>query len=231
MTAEHGKVRAVAKGVRKTKSRFGARLEPLSHVSLLLYQGAGARRREPGRDASTTSGPCATTSTGSPRASPCSRRSTSWPRSASRTPPLPDAARRAADAGDAADPPLVVPAFYWKLLAAEGLHPELDGCVTCGCREPFVAFDLDEGGVLCRTCRRGSRSAPRPRPALRRVLGGDLVPRCASRLGRHPRGRHPGRGGAGAPHRAAAPSCRHAGPGVTERRRYARWYCRRPGRA
>ena len=30
MTAEHGKVRAVAKGVRKTKSRFGGRLEPLS---------------------------------------------------------------------------------------------------------------------------------------------------------------------------------------------------------
>ena len=39
LTAEHGKVRAVAKGVRKTKSRFGGRLEPLSHVSLLLYEG------------------------------------------------------------------------------------------------------------------------------------------------------------------------------------------------
>ena len=39
LTAEHGKVRAVAKGVRKTKSRFGGRLEPLTHVSLLLYQG------------------------------------------------------------------------------------------------------------------------------------------------------------------------------------------------
>ena len=38
-TAEHGKVRAVAKGVRKTKSKFGARLEPMSHVRLLLYRG------------------------------------------------------------------------------------------------------------------------------------------------------------------------------------------------
>ena len=38
-TAENGKVRAVAKGVRKTKSKFGARLEPMSHVRLLLYQG------------------------------------------------------------------------------------------------------------------------------------------------------------------------------------------------
>ena len=38
-TAENGKVRAVAKGVRKTKSKFGARLEPMSHVKLLLYRG------------------------------------------------------------------------------------------------------------------------------------------------------------------------------------------------
>ena len=34
-----GKVRAVAKGVRKTKSRFGGRLEPFSHVDLSLYRG------------------------------------------------------------------------------------------------------------------------------------------------------------------------------------------------
>ena len=40
-TRAHGKVRAVAKGVRKTKSRFGSRLEPTSHVALLLYEGRG----------------------------------------------------------------------------------------------------------------------------------------------------------------------------------------------
>src|ERR1700758_2879201 len=39
MTAAHGKVRAVAKGVRKTKSRLGGRLEPPSRVSLLIYDG------------------------------------------------------------------------------------------------------------------------------------------------------------------------------------------------
>ena len=38
-TRDNGKVRAVAKGVRKTKSKFGARLEPMSHVSLQLYRG------------------------------------------------------------------------------------------------------------------------------------------------------------------------------------------------
>src|SRR3954464_605916 len=41
ITKGHGKVRAVAKGVRKTKSRFGGRLEPCSHVSLLFYEGRG----------------------------------------------------------------------------------------------------------------------------------------------------------------------------------------------
>ena len=38
-TAEHGKVRAVAKGVRKTRSKFGARLEPTSHVAVQFYEG------------------------------------------------------------------------------------------------------------------------------------------------------------------------------------------------
>ena len=40
-TEGRGKVRAVAKGVRKTKSRFGARLEPLTHLSLQLYETRG----------------------------------------------------------------------------------------------------------------------------------------------------------------------------------------------
>ena len=40
-TLDRGRVGAVAKGVRKTKSRFGARLEPLSHVELVLHQGSG----------------------------------------------------------------------------------------------------------------------------------------------------------------------------------------------
>src|SRR5438105_15008450 len=40
-TLDRGRIGAVAKGIRKTKSRFGARLEPLSHVELLLHQGGG----------------------------------------------------------------------------------------------------------------------------------------------------------------------------------------------
>ena len=40
-TADRGRIGAIAKGVRKTKSRFGARLEPLSHVELMLHEGSG----------------------------------------------------------------------------------------------------------------------------------------------------------------------------------------------
>ena len=55
-TADRGRVGAVAKGVRRTKSRFGGRLEPLSHVELMLHQGSGElqtrHRRRPARVAS-----------------------------------------------------------------------------------------------------------------------------------------------------------------------------------
>ena len=40
-TLAKGRIGAIAKGVRKTSSRFGARLEPLSHVELLLHEGRG----------------------------------------------------------------------------------------------------------------------------------------------------------------------------------------------
>ncbi len=41
ITQQHGKVRAVAKGVRKTKSRYGGRLEPLRHLDVQFYEGRG----------------------------------------------------------------------------------------------------------------------------------------------------------------------------------------------
>src|ERR687893_596778 len=40
-TQEHGRLSAIAKGVRKTKSRFGGRLEPLARVELVLHRGRG----------------------------------------------------------------------------------------------------------------------------------------------------------------------------------------------
>ena len=42
-TRDRGRIGAIAKGIRKTTSRFGARLEPLSHVELMLHEGSGSR--------------------------------------------------------------------------------------------------------------------------------------------------------------------------------------------
>jgi DNA repair protein RecO (recombination protein O) len=76
---------------------------------------------------------------------------------------------------EAAPSPLVVPAFFWKLLAHEGYRPMLDACASCGAADDLVAFDLNEGGVLCRACARGTRLTPEALSLLRRILGGDLV--------------------------------------------------------
>ena len=49
-TAERGRVNAIAKGVRKTGSRFGARLEPLTVVALLMHEGRGELHTVSGAD-------------------------------------------------------------------------------------------------------------------------------------------------------------------------------------
>src|SRR3954470_12309563 len=49
-TQDRGRIGAVAKGIRKTKSRFGARLEPLSHVAMQLHQGSGELQTVTGVD-------------------------------------------------------------------------------------------------------------------------------------------------------------------------------------
>ena len=49
-TSERGRVGAIAKGVRKTSSRFGARLEPLTHAALLLHEGRGELHTVSGAD-------------------------------------------------------------------------------------------------------------------------------------------------------------------------------------
>ena len=72
---------------------------------------------------------------------------------------------------------MVAPAFFLKVLALEGSAPVLDGCVSCGEEDPgqLVAFDLVEGGVLCRNCRRGRPLSPAGLALLRRTLGGGLA--------------------------------------------------------
>jgi len=70
--------------------------------------------------------------------------------------------------------PVVVPAFFWKLLSLEGYRPVLDRCAECGSDGPLVAFDLESGGLLCADDRRGTRVSPEAVDLMRRILGGQL---------------------------------------------------------
>ena len=176
VTESHGKVRAVAKGVRKTKSRFGARLEPTVHVALLLYEGREldivtqaeaidhfrAVREDLDRLTRATKMLEAVDQVAQERQANV---------------PLYQMLVGALRALSARDAPLIVPAFFWKLLSLEGFHPLLDACATCGATDDLVAFDLSQGGVLCRTCGRGAWPlAPESLGLIRRILGGGLGP-------------------------------------------------------
>ena len=174
-TEGRGKVRAVAKGVRKTKSKFGARLEPTSHVALQLYEGRGeldivtqaetvdhlgALRDDLDRLTRATAVLEAVDTIAQDHA-PDARLYTM----------LVGALRTLA----ANDHPLVVPGFFLKLLAHEGFQPRVDGCAVCDDDLGLVAFDLDEGGTLCRSCRRGVAVSPQALDLMSRILGGDLL--------------------------------------------------------
>lgn len=180
MTEEHGKVRAVAKGVRRTSSKFGARLEPLTHVDLLLWQGRSDLdiinqvevietfrhvREDLGRVAKGLSLLEVTDQIAEER-HPDRRLFTM----------LVGALRALSD--NNADPTLLAPSFFLKALALEGATPVLDACASCGEADgdvELVAFDLVEGGTLCRRCRRGRPMSTAALVLLRRILGGDLA--------------------------------------------------------
>jgi DNA repair protein RecO (recombination protein O) len=176
-TAENGKVRAVAKGVRKTKSKFGARLEPMSHVRLLLYRG---RELDIVSQAEAVE-PLSPMLSSLDRASQGLAVIEAVDQLSLEREPNPALYRMVVGVlrTIATTPsPLNVAGFYWKLLANEGMRPELDRCVRCGDTEPaaqFVAFDLNEGGVLCRSCRSGQSISPGALAILREILGGQLV--------------------------------------------------------
>jgi DNA repair protein RecO (recombination protein O) len=176
ITQGHGKVRAVAKGIRKPTSRFGARLEPTSHVALQCYRGReldvvtqvetiDAFRRLREHYGSLTHAISMLEAVD---------------QVAQEREPNPALYRMLVGALRtlAASPsPMVAPAFFWKLLSLEGFHPLLDGCARCGDDAgPFLTFDFGEGGVLCESCSRfgGRRVEAEAIALLRRILGGDL---------------------------------------------------------
>jgi DNA repair protein RecO (recombination protein O) len=160
-TLDRGRIGALAKGVRRTMSRFGARLEPLSHIELLLHEGSGelqtitgvellrshrAAREEPyrlgvgfvGLEAMLRLFP---EQEANPRAF--------------------EALTRFLDLLDEAEPrpgerpatdPLAL-SFQLKLLWLSGYLPHLTSCADCGADDGLVGYSPRAGGAVCSNCR------------------------------------------------------------------------------
>ncbi len=156
-TADRGRVGAIAKGVRKTKSRFGGRLEPLSHVELLLHQGGGELLTITGVDLKRShhavresvyrlhvgliGAEAMLRLYGEPEAN--ERAFTALARFLDLLDDAPTA-----DSRPAVDP--LVLSFQLKLLWLSGYLPHLTSCVDCGAPDELVAFSARSGGAVCR---------------------------------------------------------------------------------
>ena len=179
MSEGRGKVRAVVKGVRKTKSRFGARLEPMSHVSLMLYEG---RSLDTITQAEVLDAfrPVREDLDRYAKAQSVLEAVDSVAQEGQSSPRLYQMLVGGLRSLSAADSPLLVGAFFWKLLALEGYQPVLDRCASCDSDdgESLSGFDAEAGGALCRSCRRGPTVLgvqPDSLALLRRVFGGGLA--------------------------------------------------------
>jgi DNA repair protein RecO (recombination protein O) len=160
-TRERGRVNAIAKGVRKTGSRFGARLEPLTHVALLLHEGRGELHTVSGADivhsherARADTYRLAVGLIGAEAMLKLFVEPEANARAfagACRFLELLDAARARA-ASPALDP--LGLAFQLKLLTLAGYLPHLDSCASCGAAAPLVGFSAQAGGAVCADCLR-----------------------------------------------------------------------------
>ncbi len=179
VTEAHGKVRAVAKGVRKTTSKWGARLEPLSHVALLLWQGrsdlAVVSQVEAIDHFPELRGDLDRVASGLSMLEVVDQLAQESHPDPGLYRMLVGALRVLAD--QRTDPVMVAPAFFLRALAHEGAQPVLYACAACGRPEgevELVAFDLTEGGSLCRQCRRGRAVSADVLEVVRALLGGAL---------------------------------------------------------
>lgn len=181
-TQNHGKVRAVAKGVRKTRSKFGSRLEPGSHVLVQLYEGreldivsqaelveTQASLRDNldrlGRAASMLEAIDQVSQEGEANAA------------------LYDMLVGGLRAVANWDTPLVTPAFFFKLLEAEGVGLQVEACIECGDSDNLVAVDLERGGLRCRTHSEGLGVSSQAVTILQLILGGRLSNALALPIG------------------------------------------------
>jgi DNA repair protein RecO (recombination protein O) len=187
LTRRHGKVRAVGKGVRRTSSRFGARLEPGSHIDVQLHTGRtldivtqteslGAYGAALAGDYSrwtAASAICETTDQLTDEGEPAQ-----WLYL------LVVGALRALVAREH-EGGLVLDAFLIRAMAGAGWEPALDECAKCSAPGPHGAFNVAAGGAVCDDCRPpGSTRPDRDTLALMTaLLSGDWARADASLAG------------------------------------------------
>lgn len=159
-TLDRGRIGAIAKGARKVRSRFGGRLEPLSHVELMLHVGRGelatltgadlirphaAVREDPYRLAVGLVGAEAML-----RLFPEQEHNERAFLALTRFLDLLDVLESRAPDRPELDP--IGLSFQLKLLWLAGYLPHLGSCAECGAEEPLAGFSARAGGVVCRTC-------------------------------------------------------------------------------
>jgi DNA repair protein RecO (recombination protein O) len=152
LTRRHGRVRAVAKGVRRTASRFGARLEPFSYVDLLVYEGREldvvnqAETIEPyGERIASDYGRY----TAGTAVLETAERLTAEEREPSLRLYLLVAGALRALAEGSHTSSLILDAFILRAMTIAGYEPALDGCARCGEPGPHRFFSVPVGGVVC----------------------------------------------------------------------------------
>jgi DNA repair protein RecO (recombination protein O) len=162
LTRRHGKVRAVAKGVRRTRSRWGARLEPFNHVDVQCYTKSGAitgRSLDIVTQAQTVDafgagiiGDYARYTAGCAVLETADRLVAEEGEPALRVYLLLVGAIRALS-GRERDPSLVLDAFLLRAMSHAGWAPAINDCARCAEPGPHQAFNVAAGGTVCPRCR------------------------------------------------------------------------------
>lgn len=156
VTEGHGIVRAVAKGVRRTKSRFGGRLEPLSHVAVLVYKG----RSLDVISQVDTIAPYAGLRSAPDRLGAAFAMAEAAAKVAQEQEPAPRLYRLLTAALAGLDglaegglvPPMYLTVFFLRLMALSGLAFAVDACAACGAPGVMSKVGVAEGGAVCEGC-------------------------------------------------------------------------------
>ena len=165
LTRHHGRVRAVVKGVRKTTSRWGSRLEPFTHVDLQLAVGRNldvvtqAETIEP--FAAGLGSDYERYTAGTVMLETAERLVVEDKEPALQQFLLLIGALRTMSSGERS-PSAVLDSFLLRSLSVAGYAPSFESCARCGAEGPHRSFSPAAGGMLCSVCRVPGSASPAP---------------------------------------------------------------------